>query len=68
MSAAFAVVGGLVVKPAVVLVKNEMLAFITNHIGYAPEIFRMFGDDKSAGLVSQNHSRRVNKTALVINA
>ena len=68
MPAALTVVGGFVIKPSVIVIKDEVLAFIAHDIGNTLKIFGVFGENKCARIICQTHSRRVNKAALVINA
>jgi hypothetical protein len=46
MPAAFAVVGGLVIQLSVVVIENQMLAFVADDFRYALKIFRVFADEK----------------------
>lgn len=68
MPAAAAVVGGFIITPAVVVIENQMLALVADGFGNAPEIRRMFGDQKSVRIIAENHSRRVDESALIVNA
>lgn len=68
MTAALTMIGGFRVEFAVVVIKNQMLAFKPHNVGNTLEIFRMFSKNKRARIISQDHSRRVNETALVVNA
>src|SRR5687767_1680041 len=68
MSAALTVIGGLIIKPAVVVIQNEMFAFEPDDIGNSLIILCVFGNNKRHRLISQNHSRRIDKPALIIDA
>ena len=66
MAAAATMVGGLLVKRPVVVVKNKVLAFKPNYVRHARKISIVFGDDKSAGVKGQHHTCRIDETTLVI--
>ena len=68
MAAAATVVCRLLVQPAVVVIEDEMLAFVAHDVGDAAEISLVFGDDKGARLISQDHPGSINVAALVVNA
>ena len=46
MSAAVAVVRSIAIFAAVVVIKNNVLAFVTHNISNALQIFRVFGNHK----------------------
>lgn len=68
MRATATVIGGSLIKSAVVVVKNQMLAFVADDVCDAPEIPVVLGDDKGAGVIGQHHSGGVDKAALVVAA
>src|SRR5690348_6210383 len=66
VAAAFAVVLGREESPAVVVVKDDMLAFVSDDVADSVEVFGMFSNKKRSGSERSNHSRGVNITALVV--
>lgn len=61
------VVGSLVITPPVIVIKNEMLAFVAHDFSDALEISRVLGDDESTRIVRNYHSGGVDITALIVN-
>ncbi|PYS46181.1 MAG: hypothetical protein DMF68_19885 [Acidobacteria bacterium] len=66
MPAALAVVRSLFIKRAVVVVKDQMLAFVADHIRYAPEISFVLRNDEGAGVERHDHSSSVDVAALIV--
>ena len=66
MTAAAAMIGCPFIKGAIVVIENDVLAFVSHHISNPAEIAAMLGYYESAGIERQHHSRRVNETALIV--
>src|SRR5215207_9621090 len=61
-----AVVSGLRVTVAVVVIQHQMLALIPDNVGNALKITRMLSDNERARVERDNHSRCIDIPALVI--
>lgn len=59
-------IGCLVITATVVVIQNQMLAFVAHDFGNALEIFSMFGNDKRTRLVGNDHSGGIYITALIV--
>src|SRR5512132_281852 len=68
MAAAATVVCGTLVETTVVVVKNEVLAFISDDVRNPPPVALVFGDDESCRIEREDHSRRINITTLIVTA
>src|SRR5438067_7706170 len=66
MPAAFAMIRRLFVEGAVVVIENEMLAFIADDVRDALKVSFMFRDDEGARVESQHHSGGINVAALIV--
>ena len=66
VTAALAVIGCSFVKCAVVVVEDQVLAFITNHVGNSSEVVIVFRDDESRRAKRHYHSRSENVTTLIV--
>jgi hypothetical protein len=68
MAAAATVVCGTLVETTVVVVKNEVLAFISDDVRNPLPVALVFGDDESCRVEREDHSRRINITTLIVTA
>src|SRR5215831_18684986 len=66
MAAALAVIGGLFVKRAVVVIQDYVLALVADYIRDAREVSLMFGEHKCRRVEGQHHAGGVNVSTLVI--
>src|SRR5215831_6515034 len=66
MPAAFTVIGGLFVKRAVVVIENDVLALVADHVRDAGEVPLMCGEHKCRRVECQHHPGRVDISTLVI--
>ena len=55
------------VEPAIVVIEDDVFALVSHYIRDAPEVTVVLGDDESARIVSEHHSRSVNEATLIVN-
>ena len=66
VAAAFAVVLGGKETPAVVVIEDDMLAFESDDVADAVEVFSMFRNEESTRSKGNDHSRGINIAAFVV--
>jgi len=66
MAAAPAVILGSLITLPVVEIEDQMLAFKTYDIGDTAEVLRVFGDHEGRRAIRNNHTGRIDITALVV--
>src|ERR1700730_3484211 len=66
MRAALAVICGLFVEAAVVVVEDQVFALITDDVGDTRQIAIVLSDDESRGIKCHYHSSRKDVTTLIV--
>src|SRR5689334_14483808 len=66
MSTASAVVSGFRIPASVIVIEDQMLAFVSDDIGYTIEILCVLRDHEGHRTERHDHSRSVNKSTLII--
>ena len=66
MAAAAAVIHGRRITLPVIVIEDQVLALVSNDIRDAFQLLCVFGDQKGARVVADDHSGRVNETTLIV--